>query len=286
MLKISHEIPIAMLKKSRSFNDYEYALCHLFNEREDYRDFYIESVKKERHVLLDNSIFELGTAFDSNEYAKIINELNPTEYIVPDVTDDMEGTISSFKKWKEDFANECPGKMMGVVHGKTYEEIKECLKFLSNNCFRIAFNFQDNYYSETGIGNNVYERMMDGRCRLFEKLESDLALPRNKSYHLLGASLPQECLYAGKFNYVKHIFTSLDTSNPIVHGINGIRYRGENGIDGLETKESIKLADLIDHVPTKKQLIDIAYNVKAFRNIVSQSDYNHETKIYEHENCN
>jgi len=286
MLKISHEIPIAMLKKSRSFNDYEYALCHLFNEREDYRDFYIESVKKERHVLLDNSIFELGTAFDSNEYAKIINELNPTEYIVPDVTDDMEGTISSFKKWKEDFANECPGKMMGVVHGKTYEEIKECLKFLSNNCFRIAFNFQDKYYSETGIGNNVYERMMDGRCRLFEKLESDLALPRNKSYHLLGASLPQECLYAGKFNYVKHIFTSLDTSNPIVHGINGIRYRGENGIDGLETKESIKLADLIDHVPTKKQLIDIAYNVKAFRNIVSQSDYNHETKIYEHENCN
>lgn len=280
MIKISHEIPISLLKQSRQFNDYEYVLCHLYDEREDYKAFYDESVKKGRHVLLDNSIFELGTAFDSKEYARIINELQPTEYIVPDVTDSGEGTIELFEKWLKNYAKECPGVMMGVVHGKDYKDVKECITYLASHCDRIAINFHDGVFGDIGQGKNKYEKMMDGRCRVLQMLEDDLCLPRNKSYHLLGASLPQEYMYANHFDFTKKMFTSLDTSNPVVHGIRGVKYKGVDGLEGLNSKESIKLADLIDHQVTKTELNNILYNVKAFRKIVQSSGYNHDNGIY------
>ena len=286
MIKISHEIPTALLKESRSFNDYDYCLCHLYDERGAYKDFYDESVKKGRHVLLDNSIFELGTAFDSKEYARIINELRPTEYIVPDVTDDGRGTIELFEDWLKNYADDCPGEMMGVVHGKDYDEVKECIKYLSAHCYRLAFNFQDQVFKDIGKGKTKYETMMDGRQRLLQMLDDDLVLPRNKSYHLLGASLPQEYAYASNFGYLKHCFTSCDTSNPIVHGIRGIRYNGQDGIEGLHTKESIMLAELIDTKITPKMKKDIKYNLKAFRKIMASSPYNHSTPIYPDEDSN
>ena len=42
-------------------------------------------MKLGREVLLDNSIFELGEAFDSDKFAKYVEELKPSYYIVPDV---------------------------------------------------------------------------------------------------------------------------------------------------------------------------------------------------------
>ena len=281
MIKISHEIPLALLKESRNFNDYCYCLCHLYDEIPEYKEFYLESVKGNRHVLLDNSIFELGTAFDPDEYARIIEELRPTEYIVPDVTDDADATIESFENWKKNYAADLPGRMMGVVQGKDYETMKKCLEYLSSTVFRIAFNFHGCHYTKMGNGDSKYQKMMDGRCKFLNKLDSELALPYNKSYHLLGVSLPQEYIHAKKFKYVKKMFTSLDTSNPIVHGLRDIKY---NELEGLPTKESIKLADLINVKPTKKQKNLIDYNVEQFRNIVKNSAYANVSEIYESEN--
>ena len=56
--------------------------------------------------------------------------------------------------------------------------------------------------------------------------------------HLLGCALPQE------FKAYKDIpnIVSIDTSNPIVHGILNIPYSEQ----GLNTKMDVKLADLIE----------------------------------------
>ena len=62
---ISHEVPISILQESRKFNDYDYALVHLFETEPEYYDYFVDSLKQGRKVILDNSIFELGTAFDS-----------------------------------------------------------------------------------------------------------------------------------------------------------------------------------------------------------------------------
>ena len=65
-MMISHECPKALFQGSLDFNDYDYALVHLFDEDPEYLAFYKECVKQGRHVLLDNSIFELGTAYDND----------------------------------------------------------------------------------------------------------------------------------------------------------------------------------------------------------------------------
>lgn len=272
-INISHETPIALLKESLKYNDYEYVLAHLYNEEPEYKEFYKQSVRKGRHVLLDNSIFELGESFDPDAYAKIINDLRPTEYIVPDVLEDSDATIAKFKHWKENYLNNVSGIPIGVVQGKTYSDIKDCMKFMIEQVDRIAISFDYSYYLTIGRGESDWEKFADGRCRAIQMLDDDLLLPYNKSYHLLGCSLPQEFLHVNSFKFQKKMFTSMDTSNPIVHGLLGHRYEGEDGMDGLPDKQRILLADLIHSKPNEKQLEDIEYNVNAFRYIMEDSGY-------------
>ena len=101
MIKISHESPLSMLELSRTYNDYDYALVHLFETHPQYYQFFEDSLRLGRTVLLDNSIFELGTAFDSNKYMNWINKLNPTEYIIPDALEDCDLTIAKAKSWMD-----------------------------------------------------------------------------------------------------------------------------------------------------------------------------------------
>ena len=43
MVKVSHEVPICLLDKSRDFNDYDYCLPHLLDENLKYRRFFTKS---------------------------------------------------------------------------------------------------------------------------------------------------------------------------------------------------------------------------------------------------
>ena len=272
-IKISHEVPISMLKNSRNFNDYCYCLAHLYATEPEYKEYYQKASRGHRHVLLDNSIFELGESFDPDEYAKIIRELKPTEYIVPDVLEDADGTIENFENWKANHLEDLPGTPIGVVQGKTYRDIKRCMMYMIENVHRIAISFDYSYYLTIGKGSNDWEKYADGRNKLLQSLDNDLLLPYNKSYHLLGCSIPSEFVNANNFIFVKHMFHTMDTSNPIVHGILGRRYDGVNGEDGLPDKQTIKLADLIHTKPTREQMNDIRYNIRAFRGMMDQSSY-------------
>jgi len=73
---VSHESPISMLDASRKYNDYDYALVHLFEKYPEYYNFFKISLNLGREVLLDNSIFELGEAFDSKNLLSILRNLN------------------------------------------------------------------------------------------------------------------------------------------------------------------------------------------------------------------
>ena len=93
MIQVSHESPICMLDKSHLYNDYDYALVHLFDDHPQYFDHFKRSLQQDRKVYLDNSIFELGKSFNSQKYIEWIHKLEPTYYIVPDVLEDAAGTI-------------------------------------------------------------------------------------------------------------------------------------------------------------------------------------------------
>ena len=262
-MKISHESPLCLLDRSRSYNDYDYALVHLFETEPTYLQFFKDSLAQGRTVLLDNSIFELGTAFDSDRYAYWIDELKPTEYIIPDVLEDTLGTMDNALDWKEKYSN-LPGKTIGVVQGKSYEDIVQCYDYLDNviGVDKIAISFDYSYYLEVCPHPNKWMGYALGRVQTLTRLLHDGVINTEKPHHLLGCALPIEFMfYRKEFKWLE----SLDTSNPIVHALLGFGY--EPG--GLDDKKSIKLIELLNTPePTVANMHTIKHNIKYFRSYV------------------
>jgi hypothetical protein len=254
MIKVSHEVPIALLEQSRGFNDYDYALVHLFEVFPEYYKFFKDSLAMGREVILDNSIFELGTAFDMDEFAKWIVKLRPTTYIVPDVLGSAAGTLENLREWNEKYAHSMPGKSMGVLQGNSYEEIVACYLIMEDWVDEIAICFHYPFYDQTDEGK------MNGRISLIAKLIRGGIINKHLDHHLLGCSLPQEFAAYRHLDFIK----SLDTSNPIVHGLKLIPYT----LQGLPAKESVKLADLIMSKPNSEQMDCIEHNLTAFKSII------------------
>lgn len=245
---ISHESPICMLEESRNYNDYDYALVHLFEEIPEYLEFFKESLRLGRTVYLDNSIFELGEAFDVERFAYYIKEMQSIAekynnknfyYIIPDVIEDSEATKNKWIEFESKFGK--LAKRIGVAQGKTFSQFYDCFLFMKAHADMIAIPFNSGWmrFDSRGMCTKE-EEFAIGRARLIHDLASRgyLGLEGSK-IHLLGCFVPQE------YRAYKNIpgIVSGDTSNPIVHGILGKSY----GDRGLRTKESTKLVDLIHY---------------------------------------
>ena len=266
-MKVSHECPISILPQSYGFCDYQYCLVHLTKIHPEYYDHYKAVRKTYNHeLLLDNSIFELGKAFDPQEFYESALDLQPNMFIVPDVLEDYTGTVESFKGFeskKNDLKNTFLTKSIGAVQGKNWQELKECYKYMSDNADMIAISFDFSYYQITGEGNNHLEKWCSGRQRFIMDLIHSGVWNWNKPHHLLGNSIAREL----RFYIDKNIYNivSCDTSNPVVAAIHGLRYDADYG---LQTKPTTKLADLITHEFTEEQLDILYYNVSMFKKII------------------
>ena len=267
MMKVSHESPISILEQSKTYNDFDYCLVHLIKEHKKYYDFF-KSARSvyNREVLLDNSIFELGKAFDPQEFYKAALDLQPNMFIVPDVLEDYYGTVESFKQFtskKNDLKNTFLTKSIGAVQGKNWQELKECYKFMSDHADMIAISFDFSYYQITGEGHHHLEKWCSGRQRFVTDLINNGVWNWNKPHHLLGSSIVKELRFFVDRNI--HNIVSCDTSNPVVAAIHGLRYDADYG---LQTKPTTKLADLITHEFTEEQLDILYYNVAMFKKII------------------
>lgn len=264
-MDIAHEAPLCLMRKVRDVTDYCYALVHLFESSQEYYDYFVESKSLGRKVLLDNSIFELGTAFDSDKFSEWIVKLEPTEYIVPDVLENSEGTINNFKNWLSKYSN-LPGKKIGVVQGKTYQELYDCYKFMSEHADKIAISFDYSYYQLTAAGSNKYVKFAEGRYKLIQNLISDGIINLKKPHHLLGCGLPYEFGYYGYFPSSFSFIESLDTSNPVVAGMHNISYEKF----GLKDKLNVKLVDLFYNDVSADREAVIMSNIEKFKQIATQ----------------
>ena len=265
LMKVSHESPISLLSMSRSYNDFDYCLIHLCESHPAYYNFFDVSRRVyNREILLDNSIFELGHAFDPVKYIDWALKIQANMIIVPDVLENSQATRDSWTAFtKMDRYAEIPGRKIGAVQGNTWHDILECYKFMSDNADMIAISFDFSYYNITGEGNTKLERMCSGRQRLINQLIDKGVWNWNKPTHLLGCSLAREFRHYVDNNI--HNIVSCDTSNPVVAGIKGLRYDCDFG---LSTKPSIKLADLIDTSLDDEQIELIKYNVDQFKKII------------------
>ena len=269
LMKVSHESPISILESSTRYNDFDYALVHLFETHPEYYAFFKKSREiYNREVLLDNSIFELGHAFDSDKFLAAAIDLKPNMFIVPDVLEDTRGTVESFHSWLESgkiqaVKDVCITKAIGAIQGKTWNDLIACYKFMSDTADMIAISFDFSYYEITGEGNTKLDRWCNGRQRFISQLIEAGIWNWNKPHHLLGCSLAKEFRYYVDNNI--HNIVSCDTSNPIVAAIHNIKYDADYG---LPTKPSTKLADLIDYQFTIDQLETVNYNVDMFKKII------------------
>jgi len=266
-MKVSHESPISILDLSKSYNDFDYCLVHLLDQYPEYKAFYKAARSTyDREVLLDNSIFELGKAFDSENFYKATLELQPNMFIVPDVLEDMHGTVQSFKDFehkKIEIKTNFQTKAIGAIQGKNWQELRECYKFMADNADMIAISFDFSYYQATGQGWHHLERWCSGRQRFISDLINNGIWRWDKPHHLLGCSLAKEFRFYVDRNI--HNIVSCDTSNPIVAAIHGLKYDADYGLD---MKPSTKLADLIAHSFTEDQLELVKYNTTMFKKII------------------
>lgn len=267
MIKVSHESPLSMLEASRNYNDYDYALVHLFETHPEYYKFFEESLKLGRHVLLDNSIFELGKAFDTSRYIYWINELRPTEFIIPDVLESCDGTLKSCEQFLQSYFTEgteyldVDSKMIGVVQGKSYGELVKCYTAFDRwGVDKIAISFDYSYYTEVFPHPNKWVAFMMGRVLTLTRMLNDGVINTKKPHHLLGCAHPREfSFYTGpQFDWIE----TLDTSSPIVHGLKEIIYSNKIG---TWEKEKTKLVDLLDATPSERQYSIIQYNIADFK---------------------
>lgn len=273
MIKIAHECPVAYFNKVREQTDYDYALVHLLDSNKEYSKKFYESKEMGREIILDNSIFELGEAFETKKYIKHIQSLQPTWYVVPDVLGDAIKTVERMKDWKDVIIpsklSHIKSKTIGVLQGDTWESLMFCYKELDKMCDMIAIPHHLPYYTSIiphneNSSSKHFIRMI-GRVTLIKQLESAGILNEDKSHHLLGASLPQELILinSSKCNYIY----SVDTSNPILHGIMGVGY----GNFGLTDKIETKMDSLIDIAYNGKHLWKILGNMRKFREFASNS---------------
>lgn len=256
---ISHEVPIPMLPMSRYFNDYDYALVHLFEEYPEYFDFYKESVEMGRHVLLDNSIFELGVAFSGDQYAKWVEKLNPTEYIVPDVLDNAQATLASAMSWFSTY--NLKQKTILVTQGESLDQMVWCAGKLTTMSERLAVPFNATAYERALPELPPLFAWMHGRRILIDRLIDEEIITNGESVHLLGCSVPQEFQHYKGSRY--SMIHSVDTSNPVVKAIEGSEYSDF----GTDNKSPVKLIDYIKHDYQDFNLL--RSNVEAFKRWVA-----------------
>jgi hypothetical protein len=258
MIKIAHESPTDLFSYVQSRTDYDYCLVHLLEENEAYKEAFIQACK-EREVILDNSIFELGEAFDMKKFFEWNNMLRPTWYIIPDALEDAKTTIFNAYVWNQFHRPTAKGKSIAVVQGKTYEEIVECYQILDDklDVDMIAISFDYSLYEEMVPHPNKLMSWMLGRVALLGRLEKDNVINKQKPHHLLGCALPQEGQFYRGYDWIY----SMDTSNPVVHTYKSIQYPAE----GLQTKESQKLYELITSPEFLFDKNILEHNINTFR---------------------
>ena len=259
-IKISHEVPFCLLKQSRDFNDYDYCLPHLMDENEEYRNFFYESKKMGRYIVMDNSLHELGEAYNSERLMHWVNEIEPNEFIVPDVWEDYAASVRNAKLWSYP---ELPTNTtkVAVVQAKSIYEAGLCVQAYRDLGYKkIAFSYGAEYYhSEMCPHPNKDLGKAIGRFMVLSTLYKNKTLTDFDRVHLLGTANPIEFGMYSNFKFIE----SIDTSNPVMAGIEKRVYY-QLGISPKPVANMNKYQDVSeDFIETEL----IEYNIKKFREI-------------------
>jgi len=264
-MKISHELPLSLLKNSYQWNDYEYCLPIFMKKFPQYKNHYIKARDDGRFIIMDNSLFE-GYYHSDSELLEFINEIKPDIFIVPDEWNDKNKTLVNAKSWILNFKSKLPKEtqLMAVLQGNTIGELFECYQTLTDMGYKhISFNHSSEAYINLYQNKPKLLAQSDGRKYLIDFL-IDKKIINNKSYHhLLGASTWYEF---GLYNDDKYSFIkSCDTSAPIINGALEVLFDNKP-----YNKPKQKLEEFMEMEFNENQLKCIKHNISVFRELSQQ----------------
>jgi hypothetical protein len=263
-IKISHELPNNLLGLSKRVNDYDYCLPHILDIDKRYEKHFRNERECGNYIIMDNSLHELGKAYDTDRLLYWIKELEPDEFIVPDVWEDQTETISNAIDWMTVELPECT-TAVAVVQAKSFDEAAVCYQSLKQIGYKkIAFSYGASYYNDLVPHPNKLIGKMLGRIMTISKLHQLGIIEKTDRVHLLGCALPQEFVYYNQKDFP--FIETIDTSNPIIHALEGIEYKDH----GLLTKSSTKIDQIEEKELTSELLYSINHNVNRFKRFVNE----------------
>jgi len=260
-MKISHELPLGLMKFAYKWNDYDYCLPHLIDQYSEYKEFFKYSRTHGRFIIMDNGLFE-GVIHTTEDLIRKIELIQPDVFVVPDAWNDANTTLVNAKSWVINYKEGLPQRtnLMAVCQGKDMTELMTTYQTLVDLGYtHIAFNHSSIAYQKEYEGMDHLKAAMYGRMEFIRKLVAGSIIRRDVYHHLLGCSLPQEFMSYNDWPFIK----SVDTSNPILVGAESIRYAD----DGLTFKPKEKLEYYFE-MNLEDKLEDIIFNVNKFKSFI------------------
>lgn len=259
-MKISHELPLSLMRFAYKWNDYDYCLPHLIDKYPDYKEFFEYSRDNKRFIIMDNGLFE-GVTHTVEDLLSKIELIRPNIFIVPDEWNDAAATLRNAKSWMINYKEGLPEgvNLMAVCQGKDMGELMTTYQTLVDLGYtHIAFNHSSIAYQSLGHESSLMNSMY-GRMEFIRRLVEHNIIRKDIYHHLLGCSLPQEFMAYKDWDFIK----SLDTSNPILVGAERERYN-DGGIN-------FKPINKLEHYFEKDlltQIEDIIFNVNKFKSFI------------------
>jgi hypothetical protein len=261
-MKISHELPLSLMKFAYKWNDYDYCLPHLIDQYPEYKEFFEYSRSQGRFIIMDNGLFE-GVTHTTEDLISKIELIEPDVFIVPDAWNDANATLVNAKSWMINYKEGLPKRtnLMAVCQGQDMTELATTYQTLVDLGYtHIAFNHSSIAYRKEYDGSMPdLKAQMYGRMEFIRRLVANGSIRRDIYHHLLGCSLPQEFMSYKDWGFVK----SVDTSNPILVGAEGQRYTDS----GILWKPKEKLEYYFEKNLDDK-LEDIIFNLNKFKSFI------------------
>ncbi len=272
-MKINSELPLDLLiSHNLELNEYDFVLFHLYKDNEIYREYYrnLRMSHPDRLMILDNSAYEYfirGEVLDIEEYVKVIEELVPDFYILPDRLMDKKYTVDEVNKFLSKYTFDY-SKPMAVAQGETQQEMFDSLYIYTMLGIKaVAIPFHNSFYTGSWDPYAHYVRYMTegvnldnpgqfedvkytmGRIETMYKFEH--ILEYFDHVHLLGSHSIKEKMFIDA--------DTIDTGYPVKCGIMGHKLFEEPG------KPDIIIDDFVYNKTRHKDLI--INNVKMFRDL-------------------
>jgi hypothetical protein len=260
-MKISHELPLGLMKYAYKWNDYDYCLPHLIDQYKEYKEFFEYSREHGRFIIMDNGLFE-GVNHTTEDLINKIESIQPDVFVVPDAWNDANTTLVNAKSWMINYKEGLPARtnLMAVCQGKDMTELITTYQTLVDLGYtHIAFNHSSIAYQQECPGMNSLKAAMYGRMEFIRRLVQSGAIRKTHYHHLLGCSLPQEFMSYDDWDFIK----SVDTSNPILVGAEGEKYTNS----GMTWKPKEKLEHYFE-MNLDDRLEDIIFNVNKFKSFI------------------